>query len=215
LAVHPSSTVKQTQKIFTEADLYILSMVNICGTKFRGGDTGFKFKDNLVPDMINLGVNYIHTSLHKNEDTYRIIQKLILGRSIIYKVRLLYITPTDKNPKKTKLCLYLRPKGKIDYQRYPFEGFIQLRKEKGKIEPYIPQIPMIIFANLRSKKNIKNELLEIQVRDGKNKLLVEDEILFALGVKEKVSDHFSIDTGNGYLIQFAVYSYRLHYDFKV
>ncbi|MFX1546665.1 MAG: esterase/lipase family protein [Promethearchaeota archaeon] len=210
LELHPSSTVKQTQQIFTEADLYVSSMVNICGTKVRGGDTGFKFKDNLVPDMINLGVNYIHTSLHKNKDTYKIIRNLIIGKSIIYKIRLLYIAPTSESPKKTKLCLYLKPKDKKDYQRYPVKGFIQLEKN----EPYIPQIPMIIFTNLRDEKKVKNEHFEIEIRDQRNKLMVKDEIIFALGEKEKVSDHFSIETGRGYRIQFAVYSYRLHYSLE-
>ncbi|MFX0123975.1 MAG: esterase/lipase family protein [Candidatus Hodarchaeota archaeon] len=210
LELHPSSTVKKTQKIFTEADLYLLSMVNICGTKVRGGDTGFKFKDNLVPDMINLGVNYIHTSLHKNEDTYRIIHNLVFGKSIIYKIRLLYITPTIDSPKKSQICLNFRPKGQKDYQQYPFNDFIQL----GKNKPYIPQIPMIVFTYLRSEKNIKHEQLEIQICDKKKRVLVDDEVIFALGAKKQVSDHFNLDTGKGYMIQFAVYSYRLHYGFK-
>ncbi len=210
LSMHPqSSTAKLTQTI-SEADLYVLTMVNICGIKFRGGDTGFKLKDNLVPDMINLGVNYIHTSLHRNEDSYRIIRDLIFGNSIIYKVRLLYITPTKEPSKRTKFCLYIKPKDKKDYQRYPFKDFIQIGT---KNEPFIPQIPMIIFTYLRDEENIKTERLEIQIRKGKRKILIEDEIIIALGDKEEVSDHFSIDTGSGYLFQFAVYSYRLNYGF--
>lgn len=210
LELHPSSTLKKTQKIFTEADLYLLSMVNICGTKVRGGDTGFKFKDNLVPDMINLGVNYIHTSLHKNGDTYGIIHNLIFGKSIIYKIRLLYITPTVESPKKTEICLYFRPAGQREYQQYPIKDFIQLKEKK----PYIPQVPMIVFTYLRSEKKIKRERLEIQIHDNNKRILAEDEIIFALGAKKQVSDHFNLDTGRGYMIQFAVYSYRLHYGFK-
>ncbi len=210
LELHPSSTLKKTQKIFTEADLYVLSMVNICGTKVRGGDTGFKFKDNLVPDMINLGVNYIHTSLHKNEDTYGIIHNLIFGKSIIYKIRLLYITPTVESPKKTKICLYFKPEGQKDYQQYPIKDFIQLKEKK----PYIPQVPMIVFTYLRNEKKIKRERLEIQIRDKKKRVLADDEIIFALGAKKQVSDHFNLDTGTGYMIQFAVYSYRLQYSFN-
>ncbi|MFW9915900.1 MAG: esterase/lipase family protein [Candidatus Thorarchaeota archaeon] len=210
LAVHPSSTVKANQSIFTEADLYVLSMVNICGTKFRGGDSGFKLKDNLVPDMINLGVNYLHASLHKNEDTYKIIRNLLFGKSIIYKIRLLYITPTIESPKKAKLCLYLKPRDGKEYQRYPFEDFFEL----GENKPYVPQIPMIIFAYLRNEENIKNERLEIQIRDNKRKLLAEEEVIFALGDRERVSDHFSLDSKVGYEFQFAVYSHRLHYDFS-
>ncbi|UCG90390.1 MAG: alpha/beta fold hydrolase [Candidatus Heimdallarchaeota archaeon] len=213
LSMHPSSSTAKLTRTFTEADLYVLSMVNICGTKFRGGDTGFKLKDNLVPDMINLGVNYIHTSLHRNEDTYKIIRNLIFGNSIIYKIRLLYITPTKESPKRARFCLYLKPKDKKDYQRYPNKDFIQVGGKTGKNEPFIPQIPMIIFTYLRDEENIKTDRLEIQIRDGKKKILVEDEIIIALGDKKKVSDHFSLDTGKGYLFQFAVYSYRLNYGF--
>ena len=72
---------------------------------------------------------------------------------------------------------------------------------------------MIIFTYLRDEENIKTERLEIQIRKGKRKVLIEDEIIIALGDKEEVSDHFSIDTGTGYLFQFAVYSYRLNYGF--
>lgn len=213
LSMHPaSSTAKLTQTI-TEADLYVLSMVNICGTKFRGGDTGFKFKDNLVPDMVNLGVNYIHTSLHRNEDTYKIIHNLIFGKSIIYKIRLLYITPTIESPKKAKFSLYLRPKKKKEeLQRFPFKDFIKLKPSKKK-EPFIPQIPMIIFTSLSDEPNTKTERVEIQIRDHKS-VLAEDEVLIALGDKERVSDHFSLETSNGYLFQFAVYSYRLNYNFS-
>ncbi|MFW9995264.1 MAG: esterase/lipase family protein [Candidatus Odinarchaeota archaeon] len=207
LTVHPKSAVKQTQKISTEADLYLLSMVNICGTKFRGGDTGFKLKDNLVPDMVNLGVKYIHTTVHKNQDTYRILRNLILGKSIIYKIRLLYITPTVESPKKIKMFLLLKPKDKKDYQRYPFEGFIELGNE-----PYIPQIPMIIFTYLRDEEDLKTERLDVQILDKKKKILAEGEFIVPLGDKEQVSDHFSLDMGTGYSIQFAVYSYRLLYE---
>ncbi|UCE13411.1 MAG: alpha/beta hydrolase [Candidatus Heimdallarchaeota archaeon] len=212
LSMHPaSSTAKLTQTI-TEADLYVLSMVNICGTKFRGGDTGFKFKDNLVPDMVNLGINYIHTSLHRNEDTYRIIRNLLFGKSIIYKIRLLYITPTIESPRKAKFCLYLKPMKNKDHQRFPFKDYIKLKPSKTK-EPFIPQIPMIIFTSLNDEENATTERLEIQIRDHK-RVLAEDEVLIALGDKEKVSDHFSLETSNGYLFQFAVYSYRLNYSFN-
>jgi len=211
LSMHPASSTAKLTQTFTEADLYVLTMVNICGTKFRGGDTGFKLKDNLVPDMINLGVNYIHTNLHKNEDTYHILRNLIFRKSIIYKIRLLYINPTTESQKKTKFCLYLKPKEKKEFQRFPFKGFIEVGAKK---EPHIPQIPMIIFTNLRDEENIKNEHLEIQIHDNKKKLIAEDEIIFALGDKEQVSDHFSLNTRNGYMFQFAVYSYRLSHDFK-
>jgi pimeloyl-ACP methyl ester carboxylesterase len=210
LSMHPaSSTAKLTQTV-TEADLYVLSMVNICGTKFRGGDTGFKLKDNLVSDMINIGVNYIHTSLHRNEDTYNIIHNLIYGKSIIYKIRLLYINPIGNSHKKNKFYLELKPREAKDSQRFPFKGYIEVGAKK---EPYIPQIPMIIFTSLREEENIRNEHLEIKIRDKKKRVLAKDDIIFALGEKEHISDLFSLNTKNGYVFQFAVYSYKLNYDF--
>ena len=50
--------------------------------------------------------------------------------------------------------------------------------------------------------------------DKRKKILAKDEIIFALGAKKQVSDHFDLDTGTGYMIQFAVYSYKLHYGGK-
>jgi hypothetical protein len=206
VTLRPSSSVTETQKISTEADFYQQTMINICGTKIRGGDGSFKLKDNLVPDMVNLGVNYIHMSVNKNEDTYEILHNVLYGNSIIYKIRLLYITPTSKKPTRSKLYLCIKPKDKEQYQRYPVNDFIELKE----IEPYIPEVPVIIFSYLRN--NVEKEILEVQIINEKNKVIARNDFIFALGDQKQVVDHFKLDSGNGYSFQFAVYSYRLHYN---
>ncbi|MHA2500568.1 MAG: lipase/acyltransferase domain-containing protein [Candidatus Hodarchaeales archaeon] len=205
LTCAPGSKLSLSQSTFTEADLYLLTMINICGTKLRGSDGFITAKKNYVPDMINFNVDATHFSVHKNEDTYRIIKNVLFGKSVIYKIRLLYITPTEESsPPNCKLHLLVKPKTRDYYQRYPNRNFIQL---EGK--PYIPQIPMIVFASLRN--NAKNEHLAIQVLNEENEIVAEEEFIFGLGDKEEVVDHFSLETGTGYFFQFAVYSYRLHY----
>lgn len=204
--LNPSSTIIKTQKIMTEEDFYQQTMINICGTKILGGDGGFKFKDNLVPDMVNLGINYIHLSLHKNDDTYSILHNVIYANSIIYKIRLLYIQPVKENVKNEKICLYTRPKGKNDYQRYPISGFLEISTKK----PFMPEVPIIIFTNLRNNK--EKELVEIQIKNEKNKLIAKKEFIFALGYKKPIGDHFALETKTGFSFQFVIYSYRLHYE---
>ncbi|UCE13975.1 MAG: hypothetical protein JSV04_02065 [Candidatus Heimdallarchaeota archaeon] len=205
VTLHPQSSLVTAQKIFTEADFYQQTMVNICGTKIRGGDGGFKFKNNIVPDMINLPVNYTHLTLNKNEDTYNIIKKMVLGYSVIYKIRLLYVTSTIETPLKSKLHLLFKAKTEVNSQRYPIKDHIQLEEK----EPYVPIVPLIVFTYLRNQA--KTEQLEVKVCDEKHKILAHEKILFALGDKNQICDHFSLTTENGYTFQFAVYSYRLYY----
>jgi hypothetical protein len=154
--------------------------------------------------MINLNVDATHFTVHKNEETYRIIKNILFGKSVIYKIRLLYVAATEESPSNCKLYLQIKPKTRDYYQRYPNKNFIQLKRK-----PYIPQIPMIVFASLRN--NAKNECLVIQVLDDEKEIVTEEEFIFGLGDKEEAIDHFSLDTGTGYFFQFAVYSYRLHY----
>ncbi|MFX1538850.1 MAG: esterase/lipase family protein, partial [Promethearchaeota archaeon] len=186
LTLHPSSKTRLTQTIFTEADLYILTMVNICGTKLRGGDGGFKAADNNVPDMVNLTVNYSHLSLHKNKEFFMIMRKLLLGESIIYKIRLLYVTTTRELAPKCRLYLRFKPRGKDNYQRYPYREYIQLNNER-----YVPEIPVIVFTYLRNEKKAKIEHLEIQILSEEDEVVTQKNIIFGLGYKDKVSDLFN------------------------
>ena len=203
--LQPSSSVKETQEIFTEADFYQQTMVNICGIKVRGGDGGFKLKDNLVPDMINLGVNAIHMSVNKVDESYKIIRNLLLGRSTIFKLRLLYITPSTKSPPKSHLYLLVRSSKGEEYQRYPFKDVFTLDKN----EPYIPERPMIVYTQLDTRKKAKSRTLEIQIRNEDDKFLKQHKMIIPLGTQSPVSDQFQIDGGFGYIFQFAVYSYRI------
>jgi hypothetical protein len=198
------SSVTETQTIVTESDFYQQTMVNICGTLIRGGDGGFKLKNNLVPDMINLGVSAFHTSLNKHEDSYKIIRKIIYRKSVIYKIRLLYINPIEE-PKKGEYCLYIKPKNHKEYQRYPAKKFLKLTKK----EPYIPQEPLIVYTSLNSSKRARNERVEIQVRDKRNRVIATKDFVVAFGTKKPVSDHFQLETSLGYVFQFAVYSYKI------
>jgi hypothetical protein len=79
----------------------------------------------------------------------------------------------------------------------------------NKEEPYIPEVPLIVFSHLRNAKN-KTDCLKIQLLDDHNNIIKQDEFIFALGIKKEVSDHFELES-NGYRFQFAVYSHRLHY----
>ncbi|MHA2226969.1 MAG: esterase/lipase family protein [Candidatus Hodarchaeales archaeon] len=208
VTLQPSSTVTETQKIFTEADFYQQTMVNMCGIRIRGGDGGFKFSDNIVPDMINLPVNAIHLTLIKNEETYHIIRNFLNGNTIIYKIRLLYIKPAIKQQTKNlEVYLEFKPIGKGYIQRYPFRDNIILENE-----PLIPQTPMIVFVHVNDEKQVKTQGLEVQIWSKGNEKLAHKEIFFALGGYEPVSDHFNIETTNECLFQFAVYSYRLYYE---
>ncbi len=205
VTLQPSSSVKETQDIITEADFYQQTMVNICGTKIRGGDGGFKLKDNLVPDMINIGVNAIHMTVNKHEASYKIIRNLLLGKAIIYKIRLLYINPITNSPKKSKLFLYIRSSEKEDFHRYPFRDYFFLKKN----EPYIPEAPLIVYTNMVARKNVQSKCIEIQIRNEKNQILTQTSTIIPLGYKKPVCDPFQIDSEQGYILQFAAYSYRI------
>ena len=126
---------------------------------------------------------------------------------MIYKIRLLYVNPVTTSPRKSQLCLYLKPKGapSQSFQRYPVKGYITLEAN----EPYIPEVPIIVFAHL--KTNTEKEVVTIEVRNTHNELVTQQDFLFALGTEKNVVDHFNLDTGLDYTFQFAVYSYTLQY----
>lgn len=201
--LRPSSSLAEAQAIVTEEDFYTQTMVNICGTRVMGGDGGFKLKDNLVPDMINLGSHSIHMNVNKKEDTYKYVHNFIFNISIVYKIRLLYVNPIKDKPEKCKLSLHIKPRDGKDYQRYPLKGYIELEKN----EPYLPEIPLIVYSNFHD--NAETEHIEIQIKN-EGKVVLTKEHYFALGFKKPVCDNFEIDTTLGYSLQFAVYSYKLN-----
>jgi hypothetical protein len=66
-----------------------------------------------------------------------------------------------------------------------------------------------LFTSLSSSKQASNERIEIQVRDTKSKIISKKDFIVPLGTEKPISDHFQLDSSIGYLLQFAVYSYKI------
>ncbi|UCG01769.1 MAG: alpha/beta hydrolase [Candidatus Heimdallarchaeota archaeon] len=202
---HLEEKLESIQLTFTDEDLYILTMVNICGDKIYGGDGLFKAIE--VPDMINFTVPSSHLSINKSKSTFNLIQSLMTGESVVYKITLIQVNPKLKSPPDLRFCMFIKPKTNPHYQRYPFQGFLQIEEKR-----LISQLPLIVFAYC--KKEARNERLDIQIFDNENKKIAQKELFIGLGYKKEIGDVFEVETTLGYCFQFAVYSYKLHYKTK-
>jgi pimeloyl-ACP methyl ester carboxylesterase len=199
---HLEEKLDSIQRVFTDSDLYLSTMVNICGNKIYGGDGLFKVIE--VPDMINLTVNASHLSINKNKATYNLIESIMIGDSTVYKITLIQVNPTIKTPPDCKFYMFIKPRTNLQYQRYPFQGYLEIEDNNLK-----SQLPLIIFAYC--KKEAQNELLDLQVFDNENRKIAQKALFIGLGYKGEVGDVFDVVLKIGYGFQFAVYSYKLHY----
>jgi len=194
------------QLTFNDSDLYLLTMVNICGDKIYGGDGLFKAIE--VPDMINYTINASHLSINKSKATYNLIKGLMTGDSIVYKITLIQVNTIVKSPSDLQFYFLIKPKTNLNYQRYPFEEYLQTENEE-----FTCRLPKIIFSSC--KKEAQNELLDIQILNNEHKKIAQKELFIGLGYKKEAGDLFEVESTEGYSFQFAVYSYRLHYKTKV
>ncbi|MFX0181596.1 MAG: esterase/lipase family protein [Candidatus Hodarchaeota archaeon] len=190
------------QRVFTDSDLYLSTMVNICGNKIYGGDGLFKVIE--VPDMINFTVSASHLSINKSKAIYNLIESIMTGDSIVYKITLIQVNPIIKSPPDCKFYIFIKPRANLHYQRYPFQGFLEIEENH-----LTSQLPLIIFVHC--KKEAQNERLDLQVFDCENRKIAQKELFIGLGYKREIGDLFDVELKNGYGFQFGVYSYKLHY----
>lgn len=197
--------LEQMNEIMSHQDLYNSTMVNIGGSllRYRGSDGFVKLQP--LSDMINLKVSASHRKLNKTDKSYKILQNLLLNKFWVYKIRLLYIQP-NKNFPNVDYTFKISTNTNMKFQ-YPSEGGI-----KTGIDPYTPEIPVIIYNGYcRKRKNLRINL-EIKYRSNEmknSKKLFKKRKIIRFKKKEDNINYIEFKKKNKVKIQVAVYKYFL------
>ncbi|OLS21513.1 MAG: Extracellular esterase EstB precursor [Candidatus Heimdallarchaeota archaeon LC_3] len=197
--------LEQMNEIMSQQDLYSSTMVNIGGAMFRyrGGDGFVKLQP--LSDMINLKVPVSHRKLNKTDKSYKIIQNLLLNKFWVYKIRLLYIQPDEKFPN-VDYTFKVSTNTNMKFN-YPAEGGI-----RTGINPYTPEVPVIIYSGYCKKKRNLRINLEIKYKTNtmkKFKKLIKKRKIIRFKKKKDNINYLEFNKRNKVKIQVAVYKYYL------
>ncbi|MFX0211263.1 MAG: esterase/lipase family protein [Candidatus Hodarchaeota archaeon] len=122
----------------TEKALYHLTQVNL-----GGGLWSKSRKDTIqfvsLSDAINISVGQTHMRIHKHKATFGTLKPLFVPNVVVFEIRLLTISNIT-----ALLDFRIHYKGRTT-QKYPQRGWIQISLTQN--EPYLPEVPIIIFCN--------------------------------------------------------------------
>jgi uncharacterized alpha/beta hydrolase family protein len=197
--------LEQMNAIMRQQDLYTSTMVNIGGSllRYRGSDGFVKLQP--LSDMINFKVSSSHMQLNKTPKSYKIISNLMLGKYWVYKIRLLSVQPDDKFPN-VDYVFKITSNTNMGFT-YPTEGGV-----KTAVDPYTPEIPVIIYSGYcRKKRNLRINLeIKYLTNEMKSfKKLIKKRKIIRFKKKQNNIDYLEFNKKNKVKIRVAVYKYYI------